>query len=350
VSAKTEEPTPKRLRKAKEDGDSGASAFAAQAVAFVVAVTLLPPLVRTLAGRSTEALHAAIAHAGDAEPPSSVSAGSVARDLLRLTLPLLVGVAIAGGAAGAVQTGGLFSTRKLAPRLERLDPIAGLKNLVSPARLFAVARALLGAAVVGYLTYRGLRTHAADLARLGGRLEYVGLLAAEIARSLAWNAALVGLAIAAVDVVVVRAGWRRGLRMTKDEVKREYRESEGDPEVKHARERAHHEMLAAATIGSVKGASVVVVNPTHIACALRYDDKAGDEAPVVLACGEGELAARILRAAEDYGVPIVRDVPLARALVELEVGDTIPEALYEAVAEILREVWGDEIGENDAAP
>jgi type III secretion protein U len=100
-------------------------------------------------------------------------------------------------------------------------------------------------------------------------------------------------------------------------------------------------MLAAATVGNVRHASVVVVNPTHVACALRYEEAEGDAAPVVVASGEGDLAQRIIRAAHDYGVPVVRDVPLARALIELEVGDAIPEALYEAVAEILREAWAD---------
>jgi flagellar biosynthesis protein FlhB len=87
---------------------------------------------------------------------------------------------------------------------------------------------------------------------------------------------------------------------------------------------------------------VVVVNPTHLACALRYDEKGGDDAPVIVASGEGELAARIARAAAEWGIPVVRDVPLARALVELEIGTAIPEALYEAVAEILRALHEDE--------
>jgi flagellar biosynthesis protein FlhB len=81
------------------------------------------------------------------------------------------------------------------------------------------------------------------------------------------------------------------------------------------------------------------VNPTHLATALRYDEGEGDEAPVVVANGEGDLAKRIVEAAHAYGVPVVRDVPLARALAELEIGEQIPEALYEAVAEILREAW-----------
>jgi type III secretion protein U len=143
--------------------------------------------------------------------------------------------------------------------------------------------------------------------------------------------------------------------MSKDEVRREHKDSEGDPQVKAARERAHHEAMTAATLATVRTATVVVVNPTHIACALRYggggggggdggDGSTGDDAPVVVASGEGDLAARILRAAREYGVPVVQNVPLARALRELEVGDQIPEALYEAVAEILREVWDQDSG------
>jgi flagellar biosynthesis protein FlhB len=135
--------------------------------------------------------------------------------------------------------------------------------------------------------------------------------------------------------------------MTKAEVKREHRESEGDPQLKAARERAHHEMLAAATIANVQRATVVIVNPVHIACALRYEETE-DDAPVVVASGHGDLAAQIVTAARAYGVPVLQDIPLARALVELEVGTAIPEALYEAVAEILREAWDERAAEGAA--
>jgi flagellar biosynthesis protein FlhB len=153
----------------------------------------------------------------------------------------------------------------------------------------------------------------------------------------------VGLGLALVDLVVTRRSWLSRLKMGKDEVKREQRESDGDPETKAARERARHEMMAQVVVAQVKEASVVVVNPTHLACALRYDEKDGDAAPVVVASGRGELAARIVQAAEAYGIPVLRDVPLARALIELEVGDVIPEALYEAVAEILRTAWEEDV-------
>ncbi len=134
--------------------------------------------------------------------------------------------------------------------------------------------------------------------------------------------------------------------MTKSEVKREHRESEGDPQLKAARHRAHKDMLSAATINAVRDATVVIVNPEHLATALRYVE-GEDDAPTVIASADGELAQRIQEAARAYGIPIVRDVPVARALSELEVGDTIPEALYEAVAEILREIWETEGAEED---
>ena len=239
-----------------------------------------------------------------------------------------------------MQTGGVVAAKRLSPDVARLDPFAGLRQLFSPARLFAVARALIAAAAVGWLAWHALGAHLVDLARTEGRPSWIGVVVGELVLGwLAWRAALVGLALGAVDLVVTRKVWLRKLRMTKEEVKREHRDAEGDPQMKAARERAYHDLLAQAAAANVRGASVVVVNPTHIACALRYEPASDEDAPTVLAVGEGDIAARIVRIAQDHGVPVVRDVPLARALVALQPGDVIPEALYEAVAEILRSVW-----------
>jgi type III secretion protein U len=338
VSDKTEEATPRRLRKAREEGDSGASAYAAQALAFVVAVALVPSAVKALVAWSAAALRAAIAEAGT-PGQARFDAESLATAVVALTFPVLVAAGIAGAVAHVVQTGGTVATARLTPKLERLNPLQGLKGFFSATRLFAVVRALFAGVFVAWLAVRGLGDHLVDLARLGGRLSWVGTVVAEIAGALAWRAALVGLALGVLDVVVTRGAWMRRLRMSKEEVKREHKDAEGDPQQKAARERAYHELLAQATLGNVRTASVVVVNPTHLACALRYDEKEGDEAPVVVASGEGELAQRIREAAEQWGIPVVHDVPLARALVELQPGDVIPEALFEAVAEVLRDLW-----------
>jgi len=339
VSDKTEAPTPRRLRRAREEGDSGVSGYAAQAVAFVVAVGLAPLALGALFSRSADDLRAAIARSAHPDAAGRFDGRGLAVAVLALALPLLAAAAAAGVMVYVAQTGGVVATGRLAPDLGRLNPIAGLRGLVSRTRLFAVARAIGAGAVVGWLGYRAIAEHLGDLARTAGRLRFVPVVASEAAGTLGWRAALVGLALGLVDVIVTRSVWMDRLRMSKNEVRREHRDAEGDPQVKAARGRAYQELVAQATIASVRLASVVVINPTHLACALRYDEKEGDSAPVVVASGEGDLAARIVQAAREAAVPVVRDVPLARALVELEVGAAIPEELYEAVAEILREAW-----------
>ena len=341
MSDRTEEPTPKRLRKAQEEGQSPLSAFASQSVAFVSVVAIAPAAIAALSSRATADLRAAIARAGEASVELRLDPTALAETVVLLAAPILIAAAAASAAGSLVQTGGIIATGRLAPRLDKLDPIEGLRQLVSAQRLVAVLRAAVFAAAVVWIARGALEEAAPALARSAGRIDAAATLGSAIALDVARRAALVGLVLGVVDVVVTRRSWRRKLMMTKGEVKREHRESEGDPQLKAARDRAHHEMLAAATIANVKRASVVVVNPTHVACALRYEEDDGDEAPVVVASGQGELAARIVEAARQWGVPVLRDVPLARALVELEVGTEIPEPLYEAVAEVLRQAWED---------
>jgi flagellar biosynthesis protein FlhB len=308
-------------------------------VAFVVAVGLAPPALRALASHAEDELRAAVVGSVHPDAAAGFDGRALAATVLSLTLPLLIAVAAASVVVQVAQTGGIVATGRLAPNLGRLNPISGVRGLVSRTRLFGLARALAAGAVVAWLGYRALAEHLGDVARTAGRLPAVPLVVSETAGTLCWRAALVGLALGVVDVVVTRGAWMRRLRMSKNEVRREHKDAEGDPQVKAARARAYQELLAQATIANVRQASVVVVNPTRLACALRYDEKEGDLAPVVVASGEGDLAARIVAAAREADVPVVRDVPLARALVELEVGVAIPEALYEAVAEILREAW-----------
>jgi len=345
VSDRTEDPTPRRLRRARAEGDSGASSHAAQAVAFVLAVAVAPPAVRALASEAASELRAAMGQAVHARATGlpafarAFDSQAFAGRVLSLVLPALVAVGAVGALAHLVQTGGTMASGRLAPKLDRLDPIAGAKALLSGARFFAVGRAFAAALLVGWLACRDLSDRVADVARVAGRPQWASVVVADVAGRFAWHAAAVGLALGLLDFFVTRRTWLGRLRMTREEVKREHKEAEGDPLVRAARHRAYQELVAQTAIANVRTATVVVVNPTHLACALRYDEKGGDEAPVVVAAGEGDLAARIAQAAREWGVPVVRDVPLARALVELRVGDAIPEALYEVVAEVLRELW-----------
>jgi flagellar biosynthesis protein FlhB len=335
MSQKTENATPKRLKKALEDGDSGQSSFFAQSLAFVIAVLLLENIARSVGEGFDADMHAALS-------PSARNLDGIptwiALRVLALSLPVLGACALVSGVSLYVQSGGVFTTKQLfSPKWEKLNPFEGIKNLLSGNRLVSVLRALVLAGLASFLAYRTLKTALPDLRNATGQLEHTaklaGVLVMQILKPLAWFS----LGASVLDVAYQKWSRSNRLRMSKDEVKREYRESEGDPQLKAARERAHHELVAQAVLHKVKTATVVVVNPTHIACALRYLD-GEDAAPVVVGVGEGELAARIIKTARDNGIPILRNIPLARALRDVALNEEIPEVLFEAVAEILRDL------------
>ncbi|HEY6557996.1 MAG TPA: EscU/YscU/HrcU family type III secretion system export apparatus switch protein [Polyangiaceae bacterium] len=333
MAEKTEEPTPRRLRKAREQGDSPVSGALLQGAAFCAALALAPAALGALAARSTALLQSSLTGGG-----AALSSAGVATEVVVLSAPLLGAGAMAAAAFGVVQSGGFITFGRMAPDLSRLDPFAGLRGLWNRQRVISIVRALTAALLIGWYTVQLFHDHGREFAGVVGDASLATPLALRLASRVAWFAALVGIALAALDVLVTRYAWRKRHRMSRDEITREHRETEGDPEIKAARKRAHQEALASTTLASVRQATVVIVNPTHLAVALHYVEDA-DTAPRVVAQGAGDLARRMIEAAHAYGVPVVRDVPVARALSELEVGDEIPEALYEAVATILREAW-----------
>ena len=334
MTDKTEQPTPRRLKKARERGDSAISPSLGQGLGFVVVVAILPALLLALTSSTGAALRAALG--GERASPLAAAALWVS-----LSAPVLGVAAAVSAILGFVQTGGAFTASRFAPDFARIAPFAGVKGLLSAERVFSLLRSLAAALAVGWLSWGLFRDHLVDMAGTLGRPEAVASTAWLLGRQLLWAAALVGLVLGGIDYFFVRRAWLVRHRMTKDEVKREYRESEGDPEVKAARRRAHQEALAGSMIANVKNATVLIVNPTHLATALHYDENE-DGAPTVVAHGEGDLAARLIEAAHRYDVPVVRNVPVAHALRELELGEQIPEGLYEAVAEVLRELLGKE--------
>lgn len=344
MSDKTEDPTPKRLRKATEDGDSGASSALSQAVSFVAMVVLLPSLAMATVVGFRDDLLRALTKAQSPTPLAELSTQllSVGPSLLRGCVPALLCVAVAASITSLTQTKAQLASGRVGFRPDALDWVRGAKQIVSLQRLAQVLRGLLYAVILSGVVYSAGKDALRNLPyALGGASAALGL-GASLALRLLRIAAFVGLVLGVLDVGITRLAFLRRVRMSKDEVKREAKESEGNPELKAARDRAHHEMLAYATTAQVAKATVVIVNPTHIACALRYDEEGGDDAPVLLASGHGDLAARIIDAARVHGVPVVRDVPLARLLVELPLGEPIPESLYEVVAEILRLIYEEE--------
>jgi len=337
VTDKTEEPSPRRLRQAREKGVIPVSAALTQSGALIAAIVALPGAVSWTAHQCNALILAAIA--GKVLEPTRLLV-----PVLVISLPVVAAACLGAVAVGLTQTGAAFVPSKLTPDLKNLDPVEGFKRLFKLERIYQIIRALVAASFVAWLAVDVMLDEAPSIANTAGRPELALVVAGTLTRQVLWLGAAVSTALAVIDVLVTRRAWLRRNRMSKDELKREHKESEGDPQLKHERKRAHQEMLNHASVLSVKDASVVVVNPTHLATALRYKDDE-DEAPVVVAQGRDELARRMIDAARAYGIPVVRDVPIARALRDLEVGDEIPEELYEAVAEILKELWEQEGGQ-----
>jgi type III secretion protein U len=316
------------------------SVFASSAAALVVGAALTPLAVVALASRVEARLREAIDVAARG---GSAGRGELVRgawDLVALSSPVLGALAAAALAATLAQTGGFVGFKRLAPRLERLNLVAGVGALVSRARVFGAVRALAAAAIVGAVVVRTLLAHAGDFARTAGRLEYAAPAAAWTASAVVWQVVGAVAVMAAIDVAVVRLDRRRRLRMSRNEVARERKEIEGDPVFEGDRARAREELIAHGSPRDVRAAIVVLVDAEEatLAYALRWAPERGDRAPIVVTWGHGELAAKITRAAVEHGVKLVAQAAVVNALAAVRAGDEISESLYEEVAAILREL------------
>jgi flagellar biosynthetic protein FlhB len=341
-SGKTEEASEKRIRDARRKGQVAISKDMMAGSVFIVIFTTIS---LTAGGWLTGFVgyfqtSFKLATRGGSVQPHLARALTTLVDVL--VGPLMAGMATAI-AIGFMQTGGLFSVEALKIDPQRMMP--NFKKLVSLKTGMEVVKGFVKVSLAAAVAWVSIKPLTGAVAQLTGLkvlhiLVLLGYGAERVGNRMVLIVAIIGFA----DFLWQRHSHMKGLRMSKDEQKREHKESEGDPQLKHERKRFHKELLEQRMVNDVKKANFVVVNPTHIAVAIRYDREV-DAAPVVLAKGERILAQKIKDAAREAGVPIFRDVGLARALRDVEEGDEVPEALYEAVAEILRVVYG-----NDPAP
>jgi flagellar biosynthetic protein FlhB len=235
------------------------------------------------------------------------------------------------------QFGFLFTTKPLEPKLERLNPFDGLKRIFSLTTLFKLTKNPLKVSLLMVVAYFFVKS---------GLWELFNLFASENSTAirsflgftfkLVVFISVIALFIALLDYAYKRWDYERSIRMSKEEVKEEYKQHEGNPLVKGTIRRRMRQLAKGRMLQEVLKASVVITNPTHVAIALRYDPSKGDKAPVILAKGKGEIAERIVEVATFHGVPIVRREELARALYPVvEVGEEMPPKFYRAVAEVI---------------
>ncbi len=338
--ARNEPPSRKRLRDARAEGDVWQSRDLTATVCLVVVVIgaalVTDPVLAWMAQQLGEGVSTATREQSD-----------VLRETRRVLVSLAwFSVTVASASvlvcvvASALQVRGVFALRKVLPSLEHLNPVSGLRRICSWQTVVECLRLVLKVLGLGVLLWLLGR----DLIPLISQSQSVPLWAwlevgTSLMQSLLFLCCAVFGTIAVADLAYQRWDYLRGKRMSKEELKREHRDQEGDPILRGRRRHLHQEILHSNMLHEVRKASVVVVNPTHIAIALRYSP---DETPLPLlvAKGQGEVAQAIREAAEEAGVPIYRDVGLARRLNgEGELNDFIPDELLEAVAKVLQ--WVD---------
>lgn len=333
---RSEAATPRRIEKAREEGEVALSremvGFGALGGGVLGMMIALPPMGAGL----LRGMRAVLERAHEVTP--AVAAVELGR------LGLLAVLAVAGlAAAGAVaatmlQTQGLVSAKGLAPQVSRINPMSALKRILGPEGAIEFLRTLLKLGLVGAALWWAL----GDPAALQGLLHLQAAALLERGGRVALDLALAALAafagIAALDWLWVRWRHLRRLRMSRQDIKEEMRESDGDPQVKGRLRQIRQQRARGRMMAAVPKAAVVITNPTHFAVALAYD-QGGGAAPRIVAKGADAMAARIRAAASEAGVPIVSNPPLARALYRLDLEAEIAPEHYQAVAEIIVYVW-----------
>lgn len=331
---KTEQATPQKKKKSRKEGQVARS----PEIGPWAAVLVVAMMLHSLTERGIDSVQALLTRTlAMTARPSAESALMLVGEGGRLVLVLSVSLGVlvlVVSVVGAVAQGGLFfATKTLKPKWSRLSPLQGAKRLFGPHALWEGAKMLVKSSLVAFFVWRAVKSL---MPVLGGLVPIpVALeLAAHAATGLMRDIAFAALLAAFVDYAVMRRRTGKQVRMTKKEVKDEHKQSEGDPMLKG---QIRSRQLAAARsrmMAAVPEADVVLVNPTHVAVALKYEPSRGT--PRVVAKGAGAVATRIRELATSSRVTLVEDVPLARALhASCEVGQEIPPQLYHAVAQVL---------------
>ena len=343
MSNKTEQPTPKRLREAREKGDICKSQDIAPALTVLGIGLYLVANGDNIFETISQMVVVPMLFCHLPYEEAMAKAVPVVIDSSIALVAPVVGIVMALAFIGIIsQTGFLFAVKAAIPKLENLDPKKWFQKVFSMKNLFELAKNIVKVAVLGYVVMSVLDEYLPVLFEMpkrgiGAMWSVLGSVAGELILKSAGAFAV----IAALDYLYQKYKYTQNHMMTKDEVKREYKESEGDPHIKSKRTPLQKELLSESGVLRVKKAKVLVTNPTHFAVALDYD-QGRTPLPVILAKGEGPRALRMMEVAREAGIPIMRNVPLARALYHNgEENEYIPKDLIGPVAEVLR--WVQEL-------
>ena len=343
VAEKTEQPTPKRLRKAREKGQVAQSQELPAAVSIAVLVMVLalsaPALLQWFIIQMKQGMSGQISVFADSKAFMNFLNTKIISSIVAMC-PILAALFV-GSVVSCVAVGGLnFAPQALNLKFDAINPVKGFERLFNIKTVVKLGVSIAKLVFVSVIVWLYLRSRIDTLAAIRWAWSAQIMVAiAKITLGMMIHICVALLIIAAIDVFFQKWKYTQDLKMTKQEVKKERKDTDGSPEVKSRIRRIQIEMAKQRMLQEVPKANVVLVNPTHVAVALRYEAKAM-EAPIMVAKGADHLAEKIREIARAYGVPIVRKPELARTIYStVQPGDVIPQTLYAAVAEVLAMIY-----------
>ena len=338
MSEKTEQPTDHKIRQAREDGQVAKSKDFTQALLMgaLFGYTLMnsSAIFKTLGDMIS--LPGQL-YGMEFEVAVSLAVAGLVQNGIEILAPYVLIVLFIGIAAEAFQTGMLISFKALIPKGDKLNPINNAKQMFTMKNLMEFVKSCLKVLFLGFLVYFVVRDSLDTMIKIPlAGIGAAGLALGEMMRILTINTFVCFAAVAVLDMGYQRYSYTKGLMMSMDEIKQEYKQMEGDPHMKgHRKEMAREIVLGDEPVRATRDASVVVTNPTHVAIALYYEE-GKTPLPLVLAKGEGAVAEAMKAAAAEEGIPVLQNIPLARALLaQATLGQYIPSELIEPVAELL---------------
>lgn len=336
---KTEKASHKKIEDAKKKGQVPKSTDINNFITLIAGLVLVMAFGPTLIGELKQLLIYFLSNSYKKEMLGG-SLPSLFMDSVNfyfsVILLIMIPMMLAGIIANLIQTGFIFSTEGLKPSLQKINPLKGLKNMFGRKKLFDFIKNMMKLIVVTFISYLFVKGRYVDLLKLPYMGVYQSLsVLADLTKGLITQIAVLIGVIAAVDYAFQRFEFFRDLRMTKQEVKEEYKQMEGDPYIKGKRRQKQREIAMGGMRKAVSEATVIVTNPTHFAVAIKYEHDL-DMIPKVVAKGLDFKAQKIKEIAKENDIPIIENKPLARTLYKtVEVDESIPMDLYKAVAEIL---------------
>ena len=342
--SRTEAPTPNKRKKEREKGNVSRSMDVNSVVVLITGILVIKYMGKDLLNGilqfMTEIYTSLVTTHLTTESVIQYSRNGILH-FLGVLSPILVVIMIMGLASNFGQVGFMYSKKAIIPKFSKISPLKGVKRIFSAKSIVELVKGILKIAIIAIIAYNVIKNHVNEYYSISiltpsAILSFI----AGVLFELSIKIAIVLIFLAAADYAWQKHDYEKNIKMTKQEVKEEQRQTRGNPEVKSRIKMLQRQLSRTRMMNAVPDATVIVTNPTHIAVALRYVPNEPSDAPRVIAKGQRKTAERIKSLAKEHNVPVIEDRPLAQTLFQtLEIGMEIPPIFYQAVAEILAKVY-----------